>query len=104
MLGKDFFGKAARLGEGARDLVGSMAGEVERLVKVRIEARFKKMNLVSREEFEALKTLAEKARAKVDALEQRLEEQQGKPPSKKKETQKETKKETQKETQKETKA
>ena len=92
MLGKDFLQTAARMGSGARDLMGSMAGEVERLVKARVEARLKSLNLVSREEFEALKTLAEQARTKVEALEKRLQEQQGKtdssasnPASKKKE-------------------
>ena len=78
MLGKDFFKTAARMSSSARELMGSMAGEVERLVKTRIEARLKGMNLVSREEFEALKTLAEKARTKAEALEQRLDELQGK--------------------------
>ena len=83
MLGKDFFKTAARMSSSARELMGSMAGEVERLVKTRIEARLKGMNLVSREEFEALKTLAEKARTKAEALEQRLDELQGKEQQKK---------------------
>ena len=74
MLGKDFFQKAARMGSGARDLMGSMAGEVERLVKARVEASLRGMNLVSREEFEAVKTLAEQARARVEALETKMGE------------------------------
>ena len=77
MLGKDFLQTAARMGSGARDLMGSMAGEIERTVKARIEARLKTLNLVSREEFEALKTLAEQARAKVEELEQKLQKQKG---------------------------
>ena len=81
MLGKDFLQTAARLGSDARDMMGSMAGEVERLVKARIDARLKSLNLVSREEFEALKTLAEQARAKVEKLEKQLEERQSKPAS-----------------------
>ena len=74
MLGKDFFQKAARMGSGARDLMGSMAGEIERLVKARVEASLRGMNLVSREEFEAVKTLAEQARARVEALEKKMGE------------------------------
>ncbi len=89
MLGKDFLGTAAKLGSGARDLMGSMAGEIERLVKARIEARLKSLNLVSREEFEALKTLAEQARAKVEKLEKLLEEQKGENTSAKKPKKKE---------------
>ncbi len=78
MLGQDFFKTAARMGSGARDLMGSMAGEIERLVKARVEARLKGLNLVSREEFEAVKMLAEEARSRVDALEKRLGERGGK--------------------------
>ena len=77
MLGKDFLQTAARMGSGARNLMGSMAGEIERTVKALLEARLKTLNLVSREEFEALKTLAEQARAKVEELEQKLQKQKG---------------------------
>ena len=77
MLGKDFLQTAARMGSGARNLMGSMAGEIERSVKALLEARLKTLNLVSREEFEALKTLAEQARAKVEELEQKLQKQKG---------------------------
>ena len=74
MLGQDFLKTAARVGSGARDLMGSMAGEIERLVKACVEARLRGLNLVSREEFEAVRVLAEEARSRVDALERRLGE------------------------------
>ncbi len=72
MLGKDFFEDASRLGAGARGVLGSLAGEVERMVKTLLEARLRRLRLVSREEFEAVKILAENARNEVQVLKERL--------------------------------
>ena len=74
MLGKGFFEDASRLGAGARGVLGSFVGEVERMVKTLLEARLRKLRLVSREEFEAVKILAENARNEVQGLKERLGE------------------------------
>ncbi len=72
MLGKGFFEDASRIGAGAREIFGSLAGEVERLVKTKLEERLRKLRLVKRDEFEAVKILAENARVQVQELEERL--------------------------------
>ncbi len=74
MLGKDFFEDASRLGAGARGFFGSFVGEVERMIKTSLESRLRKLRIVSREEFEAVKLLAENTRNELQVLQERLSE------------------------------
>ena len=74
MLGKDFFEDASRIGAGARGFLGSFVGEVERMIKTSLESRLRKLRIVSREEFEAVKLLAENTRNELQGLQERLSE------------------------------
>ncbi len=64
----------ARLASGA---LGSLAGlkeEIDALIRQRLERLLADMELVQREEFDAVKTLAANARAAQEALEARVAE------------------------------
>ena len=64
----------ARLASGA---LGSLAGlkeEIDALIRQRLERLLADMELVQREEFDAVKTLAANARAAQEALEVRVAE------------------------------
>ena len=62
----------ARLTSGALGSIASLKGEIDALVRQRLERLLGEMELVSREEFEAVKTLAANARVAAEALEARL--------------------------------
>ncbi len=72
----------ARLVSGAAGAVAGMRGEVESRIRDQLEKILAGMDLVTREEFEAVKAMAAKARdeqevllSRIAALEQRLEPQ-----------------------------
>jgi len=76
-----FLDDLARAASGALGALSGMRAEAEAQIKSRLEAWFKAQNLVTREEFEAVKAMAAKARlenetlaAKVAELERRLAE------------------------------
>ena len=62
----------ARVATGALGAFGGMRGEVETRLREQFERILGRMNLVTREEFEAVRTMAAKARAAQEALEQRV--------------------------------
>ncbi|HVA11951.1 MAG TPA: accessory factor UbiK family protein [Stellaceae bacterium] len=62
----------ARVATGALGAFGGMRGEVETRFREQFERILGRMNLVTREEFEAVRTMAAKARAAQEALEQRV--------------------------------
>ncbi|HUC63215.1 MAG TPA: accessory factor UbiK family protein [Alphaproteobacteria bacterium] len=62
----------ARLTSGALGSLASLKGEIDALVRQRLERLLGEMELVSREEFEAAKALAANARVAAEALEARL--------------------------------
>jgi BMFP domain-containing protein YqiC len=62
----------ARLRPGALGAAAGMKGEVETLVRERLRRLLDEADLVSREEFEAVKAMAAKARAEQEALAARL--------------------------------
>ena len=73
------FDDIARVATGAAGALSGVREEVETLVKNRLERMIAEMDLVTRDEFEAVKAVAAKARteqekleAKVAALEQAL--------------------------------
>ena len=77
----------ARVANGAAGVAGGLRDEVEALVQERVERVLGRLNLVTREEFEAVKAMAAKARSEQEKLEARLralEEKQAKPGSAKK--------------------
>jgi len=69
---KRFLDDLARVANGAMGALSGMRGEVETLVKQRIERFLGDMDLVTREEFEAVKAVAAKAREEQEALEARV--------------------------------
>jgi BMFP domain-containing protein YqiC len=66
------FDDLARVASGAINTLGGLREEIELRVKERLERLAGEMDLVSREEFDAVKTMAAKARAEQTALEKRI--------------------------------
>ncbi len=67
-----FLDDLARVANGAVGALSGVREEVEALVKQRIERLLADMDLVPREEFEAVKDVAAKARIEQEALEIRV--------------------------------
>ena len=64
----------ARAASGALGALAGVRGEIEAQLRSRLEAWLKAQNLVTREEFEAVKAMAAKARMENEALSARLAE------------------------------
>ena len=64
----------ARAASGALGTLAGVRGEIEAQLRSRLEAWLKAQNLVTREEFEAVKAMAAKARLENEALAARLAE------------------------------
>lgn len=73
MQAPKLFDDVAKLANGAVGTLVGMRTEVEALVRQSMSRQLDKMDLVSREEFEVVKSMAEKARMKNDDLKARLE-------------------------------
>ncbi len=69
----------ARVANGAAGVATGMRDEVEALVQERVERVLARLNLVTREEFEAVKAMAAKARSEQEALEKRVRALESKP-------------------------
>jgi BMFP domain-containing protein YqiC len=67
-----FLDDLARLASGALGSLSGLKTELDGLVRQRLERLLAEMELVSRDEFEAVKALAANARAEVEALEARI--------------------------------
>lgn len=68
------FDDFARMANGAAGVFAGFRGEIEGLVKDRIEKVMMDMDLVPREEFDAVKAMAVKAREENEALAARIDE------------------------------
>ncbi|MCZ6603924.1 MAG: accessory factor UbiK family protein [Alphaproteobacteria bacterium] len=64
----------ARLANGAAGLAGGLREEIEGLIKHRLDRLLADMDLVTREEFDAVKDMAAAARAEQETLGKRLAE------------------------------
>lgn len=73
----------ARVANGAAGVATGMRDEIEALVQQRVERVLARLNLVTREEFEAVKAMAVKARSEQEALEERLHVLETRPPENK---------------------
>lgn len=62
----------ARVASGAFGALSGVRGEVEARLKHQFERILSEMDMVSREEFDAVKAMAAKARAEQEALEKRV--------------------------------
>ena len=67
-----FIDDLARVATGALGTLTGMRGEVETRLRDQFERILGRMNLVRREEFDAVKAMAAKARSAQEALEKRL--------------------------------
>lgn len=72
----------AKLSTAAAGVLQGASREAETLLRQRLERLLDGMDLVSREEFEAVKTMAAKAREENEALAERLARLEAKPASK----------------------
>jgi BMFP domain-containing protein YqiC len=75
---KTLFDDLVRLATGAAGALGDVKGEVEARVRAQLERVLARMNLPTREEFDAVKALAAAARAEAEALKKRIEQLEGK--------------------------
>ncbi len=67
-----FFDDLARVASGALGTLSGVKGEVESRLREQLERVLAGMDLVSREEFEAVKTMAANARAEQEELARRV--------------------------------
>jgi BMFP domain-containing protein YqiC len=67
------FDDLARVAGGAFSTVAGLRTEIEDLVKQRLERLLADMDHVPREEFDAVRVMAEKARLEQEALQKRVE-------------------------------
>ena len=68
-----FFDDVARVASGAVGAISGVRGEIEARLRDQLERVLTGMDLVSREEFEAVKAMAAKARDEQEVLQRRLE-------------------------------
>ena len=68
-----FFDDMARVAAGAVGALAGVRGEIETRLRDQLERVLAGMDLVSREEFEAVKAMAAKAREEQEVLLQRIE-------------------------------
>src|ERR1700730_11641380 len=69
-----FFDDLARVAAGAMGTLSGMRSEVESRVREQLERVLAGMDLVSRDEFEAVKAMAAKARSEEEDLRRRVDE------------------------------
>jgi BMFP domain-containing protein YqiC len=69
-----FFDDMARVASGAMGALSGVRGEIEARFRDQLERILAGMDLVSREEFEAVKAMAAKAREEQEVLQQRIAE------------------------------
>ena len=67
-----FFDDVARVAAGAMDTISGLKGEVESRLREQLERVLAGMDLVSRDEFEAVKAMAAKARSEQEDLAKRV--------------------------------
>ena len=73
MKPSSLFDDMAKMAGGAAGAFSELGKEVERMVHAQMEQFCAKMQFVSREEFETVKAMAEKAREENEALKARIE-------------------------------
>jgi len=72
----------ARVASGALGVAAGMRGEIEARLRDQFERILSRMDLVRREEFDAVKAMAAKARAEQERLNERLAALEAAPPGK----------------------
>ena len=69
-----FFDDLAGVAGGAMSALSGLREELSALVRARVEEAIRRLDLVKREEFEAVAELARRAKSEVEGLEARLSE------------------------------
>ena len=72
------FDDLARVASGAAGTFAGLKGEVEAVIKEHLNRMLSEMDLVTREEFDAIKAVAQTARMEQEALAKRLDELEAK--------------------------
>ena len=72
-----FFDDLSKFANGAIGTLSGMGREIEAMIRQRVEKYIGGLDMVSRDEFDAVKAMAEKARAENTALEARLAKLEG---------------------------
>ena len=72
------FDDLARVANGAVSTLTGIKGEIEALVRQQLERLLADMDLVPRDEFDAVKAMAAKARTRQNALERKIDELEAK--------------------------
>jgi len=67
-----FFDDLAGVAGGAISALAGLREELAALVRARVDEAVRRLDLVKREEFEAMSELAQRAKAQVEALEARV--------------------------------
>lgn len=67
-----FFDDLAKLGQSAIGTLHGVKGEVEAMIRARLEHIFRDMDLVSREEFDVVRDMAREARTENAALARKI--------------------------------
>ncbi len=67
-----FFDDLAGVAGGAVSAIAGLREEISALARARVEEMVRRLDLVPREEFEAMADLARRARAQAEALERRV--------------------------------
>jgi len=67
-----FFDDLAGVAGGAISALAGLREEMQSLVRARVEEAMRRLDLVKREEFDAMAELAKRAKAQAEALELRL--------------------------------
>jgi len=80
------FDDLAKVANGAASTLVGLKSEIETLVRQQLQRLLADMDLVSRDEFEAVKAMAAKARTEQERLEARLAELEGGKPAPKSKT------------------
>ena len=76
------FDDLSRLASGAAGVFGDMRSEVESFVRQKLDTIIVEMDLVTREEFEAVRAVAMEARSRQEDLERKIAELEAKIPPK----------------------
>lgn len=81
-MDKTFLDDMTKLAGSSFGVLNDMRKEVENMVREQVKTMAGSMDLVTREEFEAVKAMASKARQEQKKLQKRLDELEGTPPKK----------------------
>lgn len=81
-LRQRFFQDAAAAASGAVGIASGISEEIRQFIRARVEEKMDRLDLVKRDEFEAVRKMAEKARLENEELRREIEALKGTPKKK----------------------